>query len=35
MYAGFKPIAPEHDTGKDFNEPWMTALGFFDAGKRF
>ena len=22
MYAGFKRIAPEQDTGMDLNEPW-------------
>jgi hypothetical protein len=26
MYAGFKRIAPEQDTGMDLNEPWITAL---------
>jgi len=25
MYAGFKRIAPEQDTGMDLNEPWITA----------
>jgi len=33
MYAGFKRIAPEQDTGMDLNEPWITALGLFNAGK--
>jgi hypothetical protein len=32
MYAGFKRIAPEQDTGMDLNEPWITALGLFNAG---
>jgi len=33
MYAGFKRIAPEQDTGMDLNEPWITALGLFNGGK--
>jgi len=33
MYAGFKRIAPEQDTGMDLNEPWITALELFNAGK--
>ena len=33
MYAGFKRIAPEQDTGMDLNEPWITALGLFNAGE--
>ena len=33
MYAGFKRIAPDQDTGMDLNEPWLTALGLFNAGK--
>ena len=33
MYAGFKRIAPDQDTGMDFNEPWITALGLFNNGK--
>ena len=33
MYAGFKRIAPEQDTGMDLNEPWLTALGLFNSGK--
>ena len=33
MYAGFKRIAPEQDTGMDLNEPWISALGLFNAGK--
>jgi hypothetical protein len=35
MYAGFKRIAPEQDTGMDLNEPWITALKLFNAGKSF
>jgi len=34
MYAGFKRIAPEQDTGMDLNEPWISALGLFNAEKR-
>ena len=34
MYAGFKRIAPEQDTGMDLNEPWITALELFNVGKR-
>jgi hypothetical protein len=34
MYAGFKRIAPDQDTGMDLNEPWLSALGLFNAGKR-
>ena len=33
MYAGFKHIAPEQDTGMDLNEPWITSLEFFNAWK--
>ena len=33
MYAGFKCIAPDQDTGTDLNEPWITALELFNAGK--
>ena len=33
MYAGFKRIAPEQDTGMDLKEPWITALGLFTVGK--
>jgi hypothetical protein len=29
MYAGFKRIAPDQDTGMDLNEPWITALELF------
>jgi hypothetical protein len=28
-------IAPDQDTGMDLNEPWITALGLFNAGKHF
>ncbi len=31
--AGFKGIAPDQDTGMDLNEPWLSALGLFNAGK--
>jgi len=31
MFAGFKRIAPEQDTGRDLNEPWLTALKFFNS----
>ena len=34
MYAGFKRIAPEQDTGMDLNEPWITALELFNVRKR-
>jgi hypothetical protein len=33
MYAGFKRIAPDQDTGMDLNEPWITALELFNADK--
>jgi len=33
MYAGFKRIALEHDTGMDLNQPWITALELFNAVK--
>jgi hypothetical protein len=33
MYAGFKGIAPDQDTGMDLNEPWLSALGLFNRGK--
>jgi hypothetical protein len=35
MYAGFKRIAPDQDTGVDLNEPWLVALGLFNAGKHW
>ncbi len=31
MHAGFKRIAPEQDTGMDLEEPFLTALGLFNA----
>jgi len=31
MYAGFKRITPDQDTGMDLNEPWLVALGLFNA----
>mgnify|MGYP007043751578 FL=1 len=34
MYAGFKRIAPDQDTGMDLNEPWITALELFNVRKR-
>jgi hypothetical protein len=33
MYAGFKRIAPDQDTGMDLNAPWITALELFNGGK--
>lgn len=33
MYAGFKRIAPDQDTGMDLNEPWITALELFSSGR--
>jgi hypothetical protein len=33
MYAGFKRIAPEQDTGMDLNHPWIMALELFNGGK--
>ena len=33
MYAGFKRIAPDQDTGIELNEPWITALELFNAEK--
>jgi hypothetical protein len=35
IYAGFKRIAPDQDTGMDLNEPWIAALELLNAGKRF
>jgi hypothetical protein len=29
MFAGFKRIAPDQDTGMDLNEPWVAALELF------
>ena len=34
MFAGFKRIAPDQDTGMDLNEPWITALELFNSGKK-
>ena len=33
MFAGFKRIAPDQDTGMDLNEPWISALELFNAEK--
>jgi hypothetical protein len=33
MYAGFKRIAPDQDTGMDLYDPWISALGLFNAGE--
>jgi len=33
MYAGFKRIAPEQDTGMDLNEPWIKASELFNVEK--
>ena len=30
MHAGFQQIAPEHDTGMDLEEPFLTALSIFN-----
>ena len=32
MFAGFKRIAPDQDTGMDLSEPWVTALELFNSG---
>jgi hypothetical protein len=32
LWSAFR-IAPDQDTGMDLNEPWITALGLFNAGK--
>jgi hypothetical protein len=32
MYAGFKRIAPDQDTGMDLKEPWIAALELFNLG---
>ena len=34
MYAEFKLIAFDQDTGKVLNEPWITALELFNCGKK-
>ena len=31
MHAGFKRIAPEHDTGMDLEEPFLTALQMYQS----
>ena len=31
MHAGFKRLAPEHDTGMDLDAPFLTALELFNA----
>ena len=33
MYAGFKRIAPDQVTCMVLYEPWVTALGLFNAGE--
>ena len=33
MHAGFQRIAPEHDTGMNLQEPFLTALGLFQKGQ--
>jgi len=33
MYAGFKRIASEQNTGMDLNEPWIKALELFNSRK--
>ena len=33
MYAGFKRDSPDQDKGMDLKEPWISALGLFNAGK--
>ncbi len=33
MYAGFKRVAPEHDLGMDLNDPFLAALGLFNADR--
>ena len=32
MIAGFNLIALDQDTGMDLYDPWISALGFFNAG---
>jgi hypothetical protein len=34
MFAGFKRIAPDQDTGMDLNLPWITALELFNRGNQ-
>jgi hypothetical protein len=33
MFAGFKRIAPDQETGMDLNEPWVAALELFNSAK--
>ena len=33
MHAGFQQIAPEHETGMDLAEPFLTALELFQEGE--
>jgi hypothetical protein len=33
MYAGFKRIASDQNTGMDLNDPWITPPDSFDAGQ--
>jgi hypothetical protein len=33
MYAGFKRDSPDQDKGMDLKEPWISALGLFNARK--
>ncbi len=33
MFAGFKRIAPDRDTGLDLDAPFLTAVGLFNAKK--
>jgi len=33
--AGFNRIAPDQDTGMDLKEPWISALGLFNAGEHY
>jgi hypothetical protein len=32
IYAGFKRIAPDQDTGMDLYDTWISALGLFNVG---
>jgi hypothetical protein len=34
MYAGFKRVAPDQDTGMDLDEPFLTALQLHEGNKR-
>ena len=33
MHAGFKRLAPEHDTGMDLDAPFLAALSIFNEGR--